>query len=470
MSRSATAERTLSAAEVWQKCLGDIRREVEPKAFHLWFAPLRALKIKPGPTLVLEVPSDYFSDWIEHHYLDVLRKVLIRHLGKKVRLEYAIARNGMVHPQAEPMGAAVSKVGRAESGQAVIPPSPIPAASTHLNPELTFDNFIEGEANRMARQAALAIVEKGFHESFNPLFIYGPSGVGKTHLVHALGNELLRRHPKKRVYYVSAEEFAVQYVEAVIARKNHPMFLRFYQSLNVLIIDDIQTLIGKEKSQNTFFTLFDHLYRNRQQIVITSDRLPTELKGMMERLISRFRIGLLAEIQRPDYEMRLRILRQKAAEEGLELPEEYYQYIAERVRGNARALQGVLVSLLAHSTHLQEPITIELVQQVVDRYREERVQEVSVARIIEITAEYFNVTPEEILSGSRKREVVRARQMAMYVVRNFTQTPLERIGKEFGNKDHSTVIYACRKMAQMLEDDRYLQEVLGHIRKKISQE
>ncbi len=467
MGRTTTATKTLSPATVWEKCLKDIQREVDAKAFHLWFKPLYPLEIKPGPTLVLQVPSDYFSDWLEQHYLPILRKVLVRHLGSKVRLEYAILHNGMRHvPASDDL--TVSGVSSREPGKPVIPPAPIPGSSTHLNPELTFDNFIEGEANRMARQAALSIVKKGFHESFNPLFIYGPSGVGKTHLVHALGNEMLRWHSKKRIYYVNAEEFAVQYVEAVIAKKNLPMFLRFYQSLNVLIIDDIQSLIGKEKTQNTFFTLFDHLYRLRRQIIITSDRLPTDLKGMMDRLISRFRIGLLAEIQRPDYEMRLRILRQKAQEEGLDLPEEYFQYIAERVRGNARSLQGVLVSLLAHSTHLQEPMTMELVRRIVDKYREEAVQEVSVKQIIEIVSEYFGVTSDDVLSGSRKRDVVRARQLAMYVVRNFTSIPLERIGKEFGNKDHSTVIYACRKMMQLLDSEPYLQEVLSQVRKRIA--
>ncbi len=454
--------------KVWDKCLADIKKEVGSKAFHLWFEPLQAIDIKDGRILVLQVPTEYFSDWIEQHYLPVLRKVLTRHLSPKAGLEYAIVKNGVGFHPASGTTNPPSLLDRIGCGQPVTPPQSIPAASTHLNPSLTFQNFVKGEANQMALQAAKEIARKGFHESFNPLFIYGPSGVGKTHLVHALGNELLRRHPKRRIYYVTAEEFSVQYIDAVIKHKNYPTFLRFYESLNVLIIDDIQTLMGKEKTQYTFFTIFDFLYQNRQQIIVTSDRRPTELQGMMDRLVSRFRIGLLAEIHRPDYEMRLGILRQKASEEGLDLPEEYYAYIAEHVEGNARALQGVLVSLLAHSMHLQQPITIDLVRSVIDRYRESTVKEVSIREIINVAAEYFNVDPEDILSSSRKQPVVRARQVAMYVVRNFTNIPLDRIGKEFGNKDHSTVIYACRKVNEMLKTDRRLKDIVDQIKKKVA--
>ena len=338
---------------------------------------------------------------------------------------------------------------------------------SQLNENYTFENFIEGECNRLARSAGMKIAKEPGKTAFNPLVIYSGTGLGKTHLCHAIGLETKRLHPEKTVLYVQAEQLSTQYVTAN-KNNNRPDFINFYQMIDVLIIDDIQFLAGKAGTQDVFFHIFNHLQQNNKQIVITSDKFPSDLQGMEDRLLSRFKWGLTADLQSPDLSTRTSIIREKLHDNGITFPDEVVQYIASNVRNNIRELEGVMNSLMAQSLLNKKSVTIEMAQQIIDRFVRNTVKEVSVEYIINIVCEYFKITPEQMSLNTRKHQVVQARQIAMYLSKKYSNASLVSIGQQCGKKDHATVHHACKTIADRLETDKQFKVMFADIEKKIA--
>jgi chromosomal replication initiator protein len=338
---------------------------------------------------------------------------------------------------------------------------------SHLNPNYSFDNFIEGDCNRLARSAGYAVAQKPGGTAFNPLLIYGGVGLGKTHLAHAIGIEIKKNHPDKTILYVPAEKFTQQFIEAV---KNNTVgdFTQFYQMMDVLIIDDVQFLAGKEKTQDVFFHVFNHLHQNGKQLVITSDKAPVEMAGMEQRLLSRFKWGLSADLQTPGLETRIAILEKKMYAEGIDLPKEVVEYLAYSITTNIRELEGAMISLIAQSSLNKKAVTLDLAKQMIDKFVKNTAREVSIDYIQKVVCDYFNLPIELLKSKTRKREVVQARQIAMYFAKKMTKSSLASIGAHCGGKDHATVLHACRTVNNLHETDKQFRSYLEDLEKKLS--
>lgn len=442
---------------MWEKCLGVIKDIVPEAAFNTWFVPIVPLSYEDNK-FTIQVPSQFFYEYLEEKYINVLRVTLHRVCGEGVSLNYRIvvdrSTGGTVDYPAEQTSLAVT---RAHSNPQAATKSIGPFSQvaqreldSQLNPKYNFDNFLEGASNRLVRTAGEAISQNPGKTSFNPLFIYGPSGVGKTHLCHAVGIRIRELHPEKRVLYVSSHLFRVQFIDAV--RKNTTNdFLNFYQGIDVLILDDVQELIGLDKTQNTFFHIFNHLHQLGKQLVLTSDKAPVDLQGLEERLITRLKWGLTAEIARPDLELRKKILRNKIASEGITVSDEVFDFIASHVVDNIRDLEGVLVSLMANSVINNKEIDLALAKRVIAQAVRLEKKEISVQRIQEVVCEYFNLEQSQILTPSRKREIVQARQITMFLAKKYTDCSLARIGKIVGKRDHATVLHACKIVKDQIE-------------------
>ena len=335
-----------------------------------------------------------------------------------------------------------------------------------LNPENSFDNFIEGECNRLARSAGYAVANNPGGTAFNPLLIYGDSGLGKTHLAQAIGIEIKNKFAEKVVLYVNANRFQTQFVES-IRNNNKNDFLHFYQMIDVLIIDDVHEFAGKEKTQDIFFHIFNHLHQSGKQLILTSDKPPVELQGLEQRLLSRFKWGLSADLQIPDYETRIAILRKKTYKDGIELPEDVIEYIATHISDNIRELEGALISLLAQSTLNKKEITLDLAKEMVDKLIKNTKREVSIDYIQKVVCTYFEIPTDSIQSKTRKREIVQARQVAMYFSKNLTKASLATIGAQIGGKDHATVLHACKTVNNLLETDKLFKGQIEEIEKKL---
>ncbi|HQU58351.1 MAG TPA: chromosomal replication initiator protein DnaA, partial [Saprospiraceae bacterium] len=335
-----------------------------------------------------------------------------------------------------------------------------------LNPNYLFDNYIEGDCNRLARSAGLAIAKKPGGTSFNPLVIFGDVGLGKTHLAHAVGNDVLKRFPDKVVLYVSSEKFTNQIIQSI---KNNAVndFVNFYQLIDVLIVDDIQFLANKQKTQEIFFHIFNQLHQSGKQIILTSDRPPKDLDGMEERLISRFKWGLSADLQAPDLETRIAILEAKMSQEGIEIPQDVTEFICYNIQNNIRELEGVLVSLVAQSSLNQQEVDIELAKRVIRNFVSQINKEITVDYIQKLVAEHFGLNVDKLQGKTRKRQVVIARQLSMYLAKNLTDKSLKAIGETFGGRDHSTVIYSCRTVQDLMETDAIFKDTVSELEKKI---
>ena len=338
---------------------------------------------------------------------------------------------------------------------------------SHLNPNYSFDNFIEGDCNRLARSAGYAVAQKPGGTAFNPLLIYGGVGLGKTHLAHAIGIEIKRNHPDKTILYVPAEKFTQQFIEAV---KNNTVgdFQQFYQMMDVLIIDDVQFLAGKEKTQDVFFHIFNHLHQSGRQLVISSDKAPVEMAGMEQRLLSRFKWGLSADLQTPGLETRIAILEKKMYAEGIDLPKEVVEYLAYSITTNIRELEGAMISLIAQSSLNKKAVTLDLAKQMIDKFVKNTAREVSIDYIQKVVCDYFDLPIELLKSKTRKREVVQARQIAMYFAKRMTKSSLASIGAHCGGKDHATVLHACRTVNNLQETDKQFRGYLEDLEKKLS--
>lgn len=436
---------------IWAECQQVLRDNLTPTVYMTWFAPIQALSFE-NDTLVLQVKSQFIVEYIEENYLALLSKVLFRKFGPQTKLEYRV----QIDSRTDAGVYIPSDVSQAPAVAPVLLQQPDlkdePDFNSQLNPLYTFDTFVQGEANKLARTVALSIATQPGRGSFNPMFIYGGSGVGKTHLANAIGNDVKRLLPQKRVLYVSANTFLLQYQDA--AAHNHiPDFLLFYQTIDVLIVDDIQYFAGKRQTQDTFFHIFNYLQQSGKQIVLTSDKAPKDLDGLEDRLLSRFKWGLAAEMIKPDYELRKNILLNKMHRDGVILSMPIVEFIANNVRDNVRDLEGVLAALLAYSTLADKDIDMQLAEQVVGRIVEIKPHERSISDITDAVCEEFRISPDALFSQSRQRDVIIARQVAMFLAKRLTVLSMAEIGRSIGNRTHATVVHALDVLTAALKSD-----------------
>ncbi len=448
---------------LWNRCLDFIRDNVSSQAYKTWFNPIIPLRYEDN-TLVVQVPSQFFYEYLEEHYVDLLRKTLYKEIGEGTKLMYNVVMDKSSQPE---LTVTQESTPRTNIPQPTIVTRRIPQIQVsdldpHLNPDYNFDTFIEGGSNKLSRSVAEAVALNPAKTVFNPLFFYGASGVGKTHLANAIGTKIKELYPTKRVLYVSAHLFQVQYTDSV---RNNTIndFINFYQTIDVLIIDDIQEFAGVTKTQNTFFHIFNHLHQNGKQLILTSDRAPVLLQGMEERLITRFKWGMVAELEKPNVELRKDILRNKVHRDGLEFPPEVIDFIAENVSDSVRDLEGIVVSIMAHSTIYKKEINLELAHRIVKKVVNYETKPVTVDDIIQTVCQHFGLETSTIHTKSRKREVVQARQIAMFLAKNNTNLSTAKIGALIGNKDHATVLHACKTIKEQQEVDKALQSEINKI-------
>ena len=457
---------------MWNGCLNLIRQEISEQSFKTWFEPIRPIRLQEN-TLTLQVPNRFFFEWLEEHYLPVLRKSIRQILGSKANLEYNYVKEDPWQKNSRREQPPSKTAGTKDGEQDIRNPFVIPGIKRlkidpQLNASYTFENLIVGDCNRLACSAAEAISKNPGGTAFNPLFIFGDVGLGKTHLAQAIGNSVVRHREDKTVLYVSSEKFTNQIIEAI---KNNAVsdFTNFYQLVNVLIIDDIQFLAGKQKTQEIFFHIFNHLHQSGNQIVLTSDRPPKDLQGMEERLISRFKWGLSADLQAPDFETMMAILEHKSVATGMNFSQEVKSYICDNIRHNIRELEGVIVNLIAHASLTKKEIDIELVQKVIQNVVVSTGAVITLDHIKKCVADHYEVPIEKLKSQTRKRNVVLARQLSMYFAKNITNHSLKAIGDSFGGRDHSTVIYSVRAVNDMLDTDVEFKRTVKDIEKKLRQ-
>jgi chromosomal replication initiator protein len=465
-------------ATVWSDCLGIIRQEVDEQNFNTWFKPISPLKSE-ADVLTIQVPSQFFYEWLEEHYVPVLKKAIHQVMGPGGRLEYSVVVDSGNHknpplmvnypngngtkryPFQSTNGNTPHEDYSPFSFKALNPQT----VNSRLNPSYTFNNFVEGDCNRLARSAGVAVAKKPGVTSFNPLMLYGGVGVGKTHLVQAIGNEIKRNLPEKIVLYIDQNDFTSQFLNAL---QNHKIqeFQNYYLQVDLLILDDVQFLAGREKTQEMFFHIFNQLHQSGKQIIMTSDCPPRDLKGFQERLLSRFKWGLTADLQEPDFETKLAIIHNKMQSDGIEIPTEVAEYLAYSVDTNLRDMEGVLNSLLFHATLLKKDIDLELAKEVLKNIVKEIQSDVSVDFIQKTVADYFKVELEQMKSKIKKREIVIPRQVAMYFCKRYTQLTLALIGENFGGRDHSTVIHALESVEDMMKTDANFKNSVEDLTKK----
>lgn len=445
--------------EKWLQCQKILMDNLTASAYQTWFAPILPLSYQ-NDVLVLQVKSQFIVEYIEENYLQLLSLTIRRVFGKKTCLEYRVlidsasGAGAVVPSSADTVKASAKKVIRE--------PEPAEAFDTQLNESYTFDNFIAGEPNKLARVAGLTIAKQPGYTAFNPLFIYGGSGVGKTHLANAIGNLVCKNDPSKKVLYVSANTFKLQYMAAVNDNRI-PDFLNFYQKVDVLIVDDIQYFTSKG-TQDTFFHIFNYLQQSHKQLILTSDRSPLQLKDIEDRLLTRFKWGLSAEIQRPDFQLRRDILCYKLYRDGITLSDDIIDFIANNVRDSIRDLEGVLASLLAYSTLTNREIDMPLAEEVVGRIVEIQPGTVSIDDILDTAAHYFNVEAKDIRSEKRSREVMQARHVSVYLAKELTDFSLNEIGDAIGGRTHATVLHSLNLMRDQLPLDPVLRHRISQIK------
>jgi chromosomal replication initiator protein len=460
---------TISANELWKRCTQIIRDNVSETTFATWFAPIIPLSYENN-VFTLQVPSQFFYEYIEETFVDLLRMTIHREIGAETKLMYRVVMDRNAGTSTTIPSDEKIKPFPAVNQQKENPfnrPIRVDDINPQLNPIYNFNSFIEGQSNKLARTAGLSIAKDPGTTIFNPLFIYGPSGVGKTHLIHAIGVQTKQLHPEKRVLYVSANLFQIQYTDAV---RNNTVndFLNFYQTIDVLILDDIHEFSGKNGTQNTFFHIFNHLHQNGKQLVLTSDRSPVILQGLEQRLLTRFKWGLSAEITQPDYELRKAILEYKIFKDGLEIPEEVITYIAKNVIDNIRDLEGVIISLMAHSTLTNCAIDLALAEKIVSGIVNIKPKTITIEHIRDIVCDHFGLKIEDMLSKRRDRQLAQARQIAMYLAKNYTQSSLSTIGATIGKRDHATVLHACKVVSDLMEMDKSYKGCVEEIKQKIN--
>ncbi|MCK9617111.1 MAG: chromosomal replication initiator protein DnaA [Lentimicrobiaceae bacterium] len=474
--------------EVWGNCLKIIKDNISYQSFKTWFEPIKPIRLEEQVLTIL-VPSQFFYEWLEEHYITLLKKTIKSELGSAGRLEYSIIMDSSFSSSNQneapftiqvptsnkksiynPSVAMPIDINKGSSKEIpnpfIIPGLKKIKVNSQLNESYSFDNFIEGDCNRLARSAGFAVANNPGKTAFNPMFIYSNVGLGKTHLAHAVGIQVKQQFPEKTVLYVSAEQMIQQFIDAV-RNNNQNDFIHFYQIMDVLIVDDIQFIAGKEKTQDVFFHIFNHLHQKSKQIVITSDKAPVEMKGIEPRLLSRFKWGLAADLQIPDLETRIAILHKRLYNDGITMPEDVIEYLAYSITTNIRELEGALISILAQSSLNKKAITIELAKQMIDKFVKNTTKEISIDYIQKIVCDYFNLQVDTLNSKTRKREVVQARQLSMFFAKKHTKASLTTIGLHCGNKDHATVLHACRTVNNLVETDKQFRNYVEDLEKKI---
>ncbi len=462
----------LNHQKIWDNCLSSIRRNVEEQAFNTWFEPIVPVGFDKN-VLTIQVPSQFFYEWLEEHYVHVLRDVIVEQLGEEGKLEYSIVID-KGNSKSEPYTINLPTTQRPDRKNLKERPHTFPekniedlfAYDFNLNSNYTFETFIEGDCNRLARSAGFAVAQRPGITSFNPLMVYGGVGLGKTHLAQAIGNEILQHISDKGVIYVPAEKFTQQFIESVKINKIQE-FQNFYNKIDILILDDVQFLAGREKTQEIFFHVFNHLHQSGKQIIMTSDCPPKDLKGMEERLLSRFKWGLTADLQQPDFETRIAIIHKKMQSDGIDIPEKVIEYLAYSVDTNVRELEGVLISLIAHGSLMKKDIDLELAKTTLKTIVHDIDTEVSIDYIQKTVSEYYHLKTDDLKDKTRKKEVVIARQLAMYFAKEYTNLSLKSIGYHFGGRDHSTVIHAVQSVNDMYDVDSRFRSSVDELKKKL---
>lgn len=473
---------TKTAVSVWNECLSFIKDNIKPQAYKTWFEPIKPIKIS-GDSLTIQVPSKFFYEWLEEHYIKLLRVALVRELGNEAKLIYDVrmenvyssntphtvkipsANRKPINSQGVTVPLEINK--RELKNPFVIPGIQKVKIESQLNPNYNFDSFIEGDSNRLARSASMAVANKPGGTSFNPLLIYGGVGLGKTHLAHAIGVEIKDKYPEKTVLYISSERFTQQFIDSVKSNTRND-FIHFYQMIDVLIIDDVQFLSGKTGTQDVFFHIFNHLHQNGKQVIITSDKAPVDMQDIEQRLLSRFKWGLSAELQAPDYETRISILQNKLFRDGVDMPQETIEYIAKHIKTNVRELEGVLVSMIAQASFNRKEFTLALTKQIVDKFVKNTKREVSIDQIQKVVSNYFDLDVATLQSKTRKRHIVQARQLAMYFAKRMTKASLASIGSQIGKRDHATVLHACKTVDNLTETDKQFRKYVEDLTKKLT--
>jgi len=473
---------SISAQSVWDNCLKFIKDNIQPQAYKTWFEPIKAVKLTEN-ALSIQVPSKFFYEWLEEHYVKILKVSLTKELGESAKLVYVIKMEN-TYGNKQPFTERIPSSNRVsvKSQTIEIPlknkspelknPFVIPGIrnvkiESQLNPNYSFENFLEGDSNRLARNAGLAVANKPGGTSFNPLLIFGGVGLGKTHLAHAIGVDIKDKYPEKTVLYISAEKFTQQYIDSV-KKNNRNDFIHFYQIIDVLIIDDVQFLSGKSGTQDVFFHIFNHLHQNGKQVILTSDKAPVDMQDIEQRLLSRFKWGLSAELQTPDFETRVSILKNKLYRDGVEMPDDIIDYVAKHIKTNVRELEGAIISLIAQSSFNKKEITINLAKDIVEKFVKNTKREVSIDYIQKVVSDYFQMDVDTLQSKTRKRHIVQARQLAMFFAKKFTKASLASIGSQIGKRDHATVLHACKTVDNLSSTDKQFRKYVEDLSKKLS--
>ncbi|MHC5202799.1 chromosomal replication initiator protein DnaA [Myroides sp. LJL119] len=472
----------MTAESVWNNCLEFIKDNIQDQAFKTWFMPIKAIELVNNE-LAIQVPSKFFYEWLEEHYVHLLKSALTRYLGADARLLYKIqmeskqaskqpfteqlpsTNRSTVKPQE--LDVPIEKKNPELKNPFIIPGIRNVKIESQLNSNYSFDNFLEGDSNRLARSAGLAVANKPGGTSFNPLLIFGGVGLGKTHLAQAIGIEIKEIYPEKTVLYISAEVFTQQYTDSIRKNTIHD-FIYFYQLIDVLIVDDIQFLSGKGKTQETFFHIFNHLHQNGKQVILTSDKAPVDMQDIEQRLLSRFKWGLSAEITHPDFQTRAKIAQSILYRDGVQMPKEIIDYIAQNVSTNIRELEGAIISLIAQSSFIKSEVTLDLARQVVEKFVKNVKREISIDYIQKVVSDYFDIDTDVLRSKTRKRNIAQARQLCMFFAKKYTKNSLASIGSQIGGRDHATVLHACKTIDNLVETDKEFKKYYEDINLKLN--
>ena len=458
---------------LWDDCLRLIRANVTEQQFKTWFAPIVFESYsETGHTLLLQLPSMYVFEYLEQHYVGLLSKVLARVFGTNVKLNYRIVevkahggQNRDVTTDVESDGPTIDTVPVRQNinrSPSVLDAPRQQQINPQLDPKKGFNSYIEGTSNKLPRTVGLSIAEHPGKTTFNPFFVYGPSGCGKTHLINAIGLRCCELYPQKRVLYVSARLFQVQFTDSVRQNTTND-FINFYQNIDVLIVDDIQEWMNSPKTLDTFFHIFNHLFRTGKQIILASDRPPVDLQGMKDRLLTRFACGLIAELEKPNPQLCVDILNAKCKRDGLRIPVEVIEFIAQTANGSVRDLEGVVNSLMAYSIVYNSNIDMRLAERVIKRAVKVDNHPLTIDDILEKVCNHYGVDQKNVFSKSRKRDYVQVRQISMYLAQKHTKMPASRIGQLIGGRDHSTVIHSCNTIEKRLKIDKAFMAELSSI-------